>query len=43
MEAVQKFTSFSDLKNAEESAEKQVDSTEIKHFFELLRAGKIAV
>jgi hypothetical protein len=43
MEAVQKFSTFSDLKNAEEVAEKPIDSKEIKHFLELLRAGKTAV
>jgi hypothetical protein len=43
MKEVQKFTSFSELKDAEEISSKRIDSNEIKHFIELLRQGKMPV
>ena len=43
MEAVQKFSTFSDLKNAEEGIGQPLFSDEVRHFIELMRQGEIPV
>jgi hypothetical protein len=40
MNTVQKFISFFDLKESEETAAKPIDSKEIKDFLQLLRDGE---
>lgn len=43
MEAVQKFSTFTDLKKDEEIATFPQFTSEVKHFIELLRQGEVPV
>lgn len=43
MKAVQKFKSFSDLKNAEQVTEKTTSFDEVKSFLELLRQCAVPI